>query len=110
MSTTNLGSPALSERLKDPLFEAFFLLRTLFTVAPILFGLDKFFNLLTHVPGGAGPSHWDKYLAGWIDDILPGNADQAMLTAQLDNLGKGAAGACVQNLNLMLGLDEAAGL
>jgi N-acetyl-gamma-glutamyl-phosphate reductase len=41
-----------------------------------------------------------------------GNAreGQARLVALLDNLGKGAAGAAVQNLNLMLGLDEAAGL
>ncbi|RAK52040.1 N-acetyl-gamma-glutamyl-phosphate reductase [Phenylobacterium deserti] len=41
-----------------------------------------------------------------------GNAagTQARLVAQLDNLGKGASGAAVQNLNLMLGLDEAAGL
>jgi N-acetyl-gamma-glutamyl-phosphate reductase len=35
---------------------------------------------------------------------------QARLVALLDNLGKGAAGAAVQNLNLMLGLPEAAGL
>ncbi len=35
---------------------------------------------------------------------------QARLLAVLDNLGKGASGAAVQNLNLMLGLDEAAGL
>ncbi|MCB1341103.1 MAG: N-acetyl-gamma-glutamyl-phosphate reductase [Pseudooceanicola sp.] len=34
----------------------------------------------------------------------------ATLVAVLDNLGKGASGAAVQNLNLMLGLDEAAGL
>ena len=41
-----------------------------------------------------------------------GNAEtgQAVLAAQLDNLGKGASGAAVQNMNLMLGLDEAAGL
>jgi N-acetyl-gamma-glutamyl-phosphate reductase len=41
-----------------------------------------------------------------------GNAreGQARLVALLDNLGKGASGAAVQNLNLMLGLDEAAGL
>jgi N-acetyl-gamma-glutamyl-phosphate reductase len=41
-----------------------------------------------------------------------GNADQrqARLVALLDNLGKGASGAAVQNLNIMLGLDEAAGL
>ena len=35
---------------------------------------------------------------------------QAIMVAQLDNLGKGASGAAVQNFNLMLGLDEAAGL
>jgi N-acetyl-gamma-glutamyl-phosphate reductase len=35
---------------------------------------------------------------------------QAMLIARLDNLGKGASGAAVQNLNLMLGLPEATGL
>ena len=37
-------------------------------------------------------------------------AGQALLVAQLDNLGKGASGAAVQCLNLMLGLDAAAGL
>jgi N-acetyl-gamma-glutamyl-phosphate reductase len=37
-------------------------------------------------------------------------AGQARLTALLDNLGKGASGAAVQNLNLMLGLPEATGL
>ncbi|MEQ9360832.1 MAG: N-acetyl-gamma-glutamyl-phosphate reductase, partial [Rhodospirillales bacterium] len=35
---------------------------------------------------------------------------QAVLTALLDNLGKGASGQAVQCLNLMLGIDEAAGL
>ncbi len=41
-----------------------------------------------------------------------GNAagDQAVLAAVLDNLGKGASGAAVQNMNLMLGLDPQAGL
>ena len=37
-------------------------------------------------------------------------AQQVRLLALLDNLGKGASGAAVQNLNLMLGLDEGAGL
>ena len=39
-----------------------------------------------------------------------GNERQLLLTARYDNLGKGAAGAAVQNLNLMLGCDEATGL
>lgn len=39
-----------------------------------------------------------------------GNEDQAMLIARLDNLGKGASGAAVQNMNLMLGFEETKGL
>ncbi len=38
--------------------------------------------------------------------MVLGNDDQLVLTSRYDNLGKGAAGAAVQNLNLMLGLDE----
>lgn len=55
--------------MADPAYQAFLLLRTVFTVAPILFGLDKFTNLLTHWPG---------YLAPWIDGLVPGAAEQAM--------------------------------
>ena len=50
--------------------QAFLLLRTVFTIAPIAFGLDKFFNLLTN---------WEAYLAPWINDIAPGSAHTAML-------------------------------
>ncbi len=39
-----------------------------------------------------------------------GNDEQVRLVARLDNLGKGASGAAVQNMNIALGLDEAAGL
>lgn len=49
---------------------AFFLLRTVFVIAPIAFGLDKFAEVLTE---------WDRYLAPWIDGIVPGTAHQAML-------------------------------
>ena len=41
-------------------------------LAASLAGLDKFFNLLTH------PHHWSMYLAPWIDNIVPGTADQCM--------------------------------
>lgn len=62
------GSPAA--RLKDnPAYQAFWLLRLGFTVAPILFGLDKFSHLLVN---------WDRYLAPRLDDLLPGTAHQAM--------------------------------
>jgi hypothetical protein len=53
----------------DPGYQAFLLLRTVFTVAPIVFGLDKFADLLTD---------WPAYLAPWIDDLVPGTAQQAM--------------------------------
>jgi uncharacterized membrane protein YphA (DoxX/SURF4 family) len=77
MSTNYAATgPTLAERLKDPLFEAFFVLRTLFTVAPILFGLDKFFNILPHVPGHSGLGDWDKYLASWLDVL--GNPPHTM--------------------------------
>ena len=70
---TSLRAPARSS-LDDTEAEhlsrqAFTLLRTVFTIAPILFGLDKFFNVLTD---------WTQYLAPWIDDIVPGTAQQAM--------------------------------
>jgi N-acetyl-gamma-glutamyl-phosphate reductase len=42
--------------------------------------------------------------------VLPNPLGHVLLVATLDNLGKGAAGAAVQNLNLMLGVDEARGL
>jgi hypothetical protein len=56
-------------QLGDPGYQAFLLLRTAFTVAPVLFGLDKFTNLMTFWPG---------YLAHWIDAIVPGTAQQDM--------------------------------
>jgi len=53
----------------EPAYQAFLLLRTVFTIAPIVFGLDKFANVLTD---------WPQYLAPWIDGIVPGTAQQAM--------------------------------
>ncbi|AFC49697.1 MULTISPECIES: DoxX family membrane protein [Mycobacterium] len=73
MSTNQVSAtPTLAEQLRDPAYSAYLALRTVFTIAPIVFGLDKFFNLLTH------PHHWSMYLAGWIDDLVPGTADQCM--------------------------------
>ena len=42
--------------------------------------------------------------------VLPHPSGHVLLVAILDNLGKGAAGAAIQNLNLMLGLGETTGL
>jgi hypothetical protein len=61
---------ALRRRLDDPAYQAFTLLRVGFTVAPILFGLDKFLDWLVD---------WEVYLAPEVNDLVPGNAHQAML-------------------------------
>jgi hypothetical protein len=49
--------------------DAYRLLRIAFTVAPILFGLDKFFNWTVH---------WPDYLAPWINNIVPGSGQDFM--------------------------------
>ena len=53
----------------DPRYQAFAVMRLAFTVAPIAFGLDKFFNEMVH---------WPNYLAPWINDIVPGTGQEFM--------------------------------
>ena len=57
------------DRVRDAAYQAYLLLRIGFTAAPILFGLDKFFNWTVH---------WPDYLAGWINNIAPGSAQDFM--------------------------------
>jgi hypothetical protein len=73
MSTTTQSSVTLETR-------AFQLLRTVFVIAPIAFGLDKFTNVLTD---------WTTYLAPWINDIVPGNAEQAMYAVGVVEIAAG---------------------
>jgi uncharacterized membrane protein YphA (DoxX/SURF4 family) len=54
---------------RDAAYQSFWLLRIGFTVAPIVFGLDKFFNVLVN---------WEQYLAPWVDRLLPGTATDVM--------------------------------
>jgi uncharacterized membrane protein YphA (DoxX/SURF4 family) len=64
------GTGTLSDRLAaDPAYQAFWLLRIAFTVAPILFGIDKFANVMVN---------WEKYLAPWIRDLSPFTASGTM--------------------------------
>lgn len=71
MTSSTLSSPGTAGATKDRAGqEAFWILRAAFTVAPILFGLDKFANVMTN---------WPKYLAGQFNDLIPGDAHQAML-------------------------------
>jgi hypothetical protein len=53
----------------DAGYQAYLLLRVAFAVAPIAFGLDKFFNVLVD---------WPIYLAPWINDLMPGSAQDFM--------------------------------
>jgi hypothetical protein len=72
MSTNTSSSTAVTRspgRTSDPADQAFMLLRTVFTVAPIAFGLDKFLNLLVD---------WPVYLAPFVDRLVPGTAQQGM--------------------------------
>ena len=58
------------ERVKaDPAYQAYLLLRAGFTVAPILFGADKFANVLVD---------WERYLAPWIRELSPLSATHTM--------------------------------
>jgi hypothetical protein len=63
------SSSRTNVRIADPTDQAFLLLRTAFTVAPIVFGLDKFFNVLVE---------WPTYLAPWLDRLVPGTAQEFM--------------------------------
>ena len=62
-------APSQDHDWSNPVYQAFTLLRIAFTVAPIVFGLDKFAHVLVN---------WDMYLAPRIDRIIPGTAHQAM--------------------------------
>lgn len=73
--------------------KAFLLLRTVFTVAPIAFGLDKFAGLLTD---------WEQYLAPWINDLVPGSAHDAMLAIGAVEVVAGLAVAIVPRFGALL--------
>jgi hypothetical protein len=62
--------PRSSDLRSDPAAQAFVLMRIAFTVAPILFGLDKFANVLT--------DDWTRYLSSEFNSLLPGSAATGM--------------------------------
>jgi hypothetical protein len=76
MSTATVGAStrshprtAVPAAVHDPLHQAFWLLRIGFTVAPILFGLDKFAHVLVN---------WDTYLAPEFTDLFNTSAHHLM--------------------------------
>jgi hypothetical protein len=70
MATTSSTRPRTPAAIDNPAYQAYLILRTGFIAAPILFGLDKFTNLL---------ADWTTYLAPAIDRLVPGSAASAML-------------------------------
>ena len=62
--------PSSDALRRDPAAQAFMLLRIAFTVAPIVFGLDKFAEVMI--------GDWPKYLAPEFNDLIPGSAQDAM--------------------------------
>jgi hypothetical protein len=91
MTTTT--SATESTRTGQGSERAFLLLRTVFTVAPIAFGLDKFAGLLTD---------WEQYLAPWIDDLVPGTAHDAMLAVGVVEVVAGLVVAIVPRYGALL--------
>jgi len=73
--------PASTLLRHDPVAQAFMLLRIAFTVAPILFGLDKFAEVMI--------SDWPKYLAPEFNDLIPGSAGDAMLMVGIIEIAAG---------------------
>jgi len=65
-----IARPPTPAAIDDPTYQAYLILRVGFVVAPILFGLDKFTNLLTD---------WTAYLAPAVDRLVPGSATSTML-------------------------------
>ena len=63
------AAPAVPLARREAGYQAFVMLRIAFAVAPIAFGVDKFFNVLTD---------WPVYLATWVDDLMPGSAQDFM--------------------------------
>ncbi|MFL5838838.1 MAG: hypothetical protein ACJ77Z_00110 [Thermoleophilaceae bacterium] len=79
---------------RDPVAQAFLLLRIGFTVAPILFGLDKFANVLT--------DDWTRYLSTQFNDLIPGNASDAMHIVGVVEIAAGLAVAAVPRFGGLL--------
>ena len=70
MATHTQRAPHTESLTSDPGYQAFVALRLGFTALPILFGIDKFATLLT--------DDWTRYLAPQFNDLIPGDAAQAM--------------------------------
>ena len=65
-----LGSFSRDTAYSQPAYQAYQILHVGFTVAPILFGLDKFFNLMVN---------WEQYLPSSVSNLVGGHGHTLML-------------------------------
>jgi hypothetical protein len=86
--------PSSDALRKDPSAQAFMLMRIAFTVAPILFGIDKFAGVLT--------DDWTRYLAAEYNDLIPGNASDAMHIVGVVEIAAGLVVAVVPRFGGLL--------
>jgi hypothetical protein len=86
--------PTANVLRNDPAAQAFLLLRIAFTVAPILFGLDKFAEVMI--------SDWPKYLAPEFNDLIPGSAEDAMYVVGAVEIAAGLVVAVVPRFGGLL--------
>jgi uncharacterized membrane protein YphA (DoxX/SURF4 family) len=90
MSVATLRAPARTEGFErarellrtDAVYQSYTLLRVGFAVAPILFGLDKFFNVMVN---------WERYLAPWIANLSPLSATHTMHVVGIIEIAAGVA-------------------
>ena len=73
--------PSLASVRENPVTQAFLLLRVAFTAAPILFGLDKFAEVLT--------GDWARYLSSEFNSLIPGSAADAMYAVGVVEIAAG---------------------
>ena len=74
---------SLADRRRgNPAYEVYLVLRCAFVAAPVLFGLDKFFNWSVD---------WPQYLAPWVNDIIPGSAQDFMYVVGVIEIAAGLA-------------------
>jgi uncharacterized membrane protein YphA (DoxX/SURF4 family) len=75
-------TPALDRIRSDAAYQAYLLLRVGLTVAPIAFGVDKFFNVMVN---------WERYLAPWIHNLSPLSAVHTMHVVGVIEIAAGVA-------------------
>ena len=82
------------------------------TIYEMVCGYYEGQTMVRMTPFGGESRLYTNELAGkdYLRITVSGHTEQTLITAQFDNLGKGASGAAVQNMNLMLGFGETTGL